>query len=218
MVDHADMRREYHRQRRRLVEGLREAGVSDLAVLHAFDAIPRHRFIPEGVRHRAYEDAALPIGHGQTISRPSVHALHLELVELQGDERVLEVGTGSGFQTALLARLAGDVYSIERVAELAERAHRTLEELGVVNVAVRTGDGTRGWPSAAPFDVILVGAAAPEVPRALREQLAVEGRLLVPVGRDDEQELLRVVRTGEGWTEERVDAARFVPLLGEDGW
>lgn len=208
----------YRRQRRRLVEALREAGVTDLAVLHAFDRVPRHRFVPEGVRHRAYDDEALPIGHGQTISRPSVHAVHLELAALEGGERVLEIGTGSGFQTALLASLAGEVYSIERVTALARRARRRLEAEGFGAVNLREGDGSRGWPEAAPFDVILVGAAAPEVPTALREQLTVGGRLLVPVGRDDSQELLRVHRSDDGWEAAPVDRSRFVPLLGDEGW
>lgn len=212
------MRDELRRQRRRLVERLRASGVSDLAVLHAFDEVPRHHFVPEGVRHRAYEDAALPIGHGQTISRPTVHALYLDMAELDGTERVLEVGTGSGFQTALLAGLADEVYSIERVPELARRARQRLEELEVGNVRIREGDGSRGWPNAAPFDVILVGAAAPGVPEALRDQLAEDGLLLIPIGRGDTQELLRVQRSGNRWTETPVDAARFVPLLGEEGW
>lgn len=208
----------YRRDRRRLVEGLRAGGIEDLAVLHAFDAVPRHLFLPEAVRHRAYEDAALPLGHGQTISRPAVHALHLSLARLEGGERVLEVGTGSGYQTALLARLCGEVYSVERVQELAERAYERLAELEVENVSLRIGDGSRGWPEAAPFDVILVGAAAPDVPRALREQLAEGGRLLVPVGGESGQELHLVTRGPGGWEEETVDRARFVPLLGEAGW
>lgn len=208
----------YRRDRRRLVEELRVGGIDDLAVLHAFDAVPRHLFVPEGVRHRAYEDVALPLGHGQTISRPAVHALYLSLAGLEGDERVLEVGTGSGYQTALLARLCGAVYSVERVPELAERAHRTLSELEVENVSVRIGDGSRGWPEEAPFDVILVGAAAPDVPEALPRQLGGGGKLLVPVGGERDQELIRLVRREGEWEEETVDRARFVPLLGEDGW
>lgn len=208
----------YRRQRRRLVEALREAGVTDLAVLHAFDQVPRHRFVPEGVRHRAYDDEALPIGHGQTISRPSVHAVHLELAGLEGDERVLEIGTGSGFQTALLASLAAEIFSIERVPALAHRARRRLEAEGFGGVNLRVGDGSLGWPEAAPFDVILVGAAAPEVPTGLRDQLAVGGRLLVPVGRDEAQELLRVDRREDGWEEAPVERSRFVPLLGDEGW
>lgn len=207
----------YRRDRRQLVERLRQAGIQDLAVLHAFDRVPRHRFVPEAVRHRAYEVAALPIGHEQTISRPTVHATHLTLAELDGDERVLEVGTGSGFQTALLARLAGEVYSIERVEPLAERARERLREMQVEGVRVRTGDGSRGWPEAAPFDAILVGAAAPSVPAALEEQLAEGGRLVVPVG-DDEQRLLLIRRRGGELERQEVDRSRFVPLVGEDGW
>lgn len=209
----------YRRHRRRLVEELREVGIEDLAVLHAFDRVPRHRFVPEELRHRAYEDAALPIGHGQTISRPRVHALHLSLARLRGHERVLEVGTGSGFQTALLSRLAAEVYSIERVPPLVERARARLEALGASNVEVRQGDGSLGWPVAAPFDAVLVGAAAPEVPGALERQLSPDGgRLLVPVGDGRRQELTRVVREGDRWRREVVEDARFVPLVGEGGW
>ena len=208
----------HRRDRRRLVEELRAAGIEDLAVLHAFDSVPRHRFVPEALRRRAYEDAALPIGHGQTISRPGVHALHLSLVALEGEERVLEVGTGSGFQTALLARLCREVYSVERVPALAERARDRLAALGVENAVLRIGDGSRGWAEEAPFDVILVGAAAPGVPEALRGQLAVGGRMLVPVGEGDEQQLRLVRRGPDGWEEAPVDRARFVPLLGEEGW
>lgn len=209
---------DYRRDRRRLVERLRAAGVDDLAVLHAFDAVPRHRFVPDAVAHRAYEDAALPLGHGQTISRPSVHALHLTLAELGGSERVLEVGTGSGFQTALLARLSAHVFSVERVEPLAEIARERLAALGIDNVTLRTGDGSGGWPEHAPFDAVLVGAAAPEVPVALRDQLADGGRLVVPVGDDRSQELVRIRRRGEAFEEETVDRARFVPLVGEQGW
>lgn len=208
----------YRRDRRNLVEELRRAGVHDLAVLHAFDRVPRHRFVPEAVRHRAYEIAALPIGHGQTISRPTVHATHLSLAELDGDERVLEVGTGSGFQTALLAVLAGEVYSVERVEPLADRARGRLREMGVEGVRVRTGDGSRGWSEAAPFDVILVGAAAPDVPAALEAQLADGGRLVVPVGDDEGQRLLLVRRRDGGVERREVERSRFVPLVGEEGW
>lgn len=211
------MTAQYRRDRRQLVERLRQAGIQDLAVLHAFDEVPRHRFVPEAVRHRAYEIAALPIGHEQTISRPTVHATHLSLAQLEGDERVLEVGTGSGFQTALLALLADEVYSIERVDPLAERARERLREMKVEGVRVRTGDGSRGWPEAAPFDVILVGAAAPSVPSALEKQLAEGGRLVVPVG-DDEQRLLLIRRRGRELEREEVERSRFVPLVGEEGW
>lgn len=209
---------DYRRDRRRLVEELRSGGIEDLAVLHAFDVVPRHRFVPEEVRHRAYRDTALPLGHGQTISRPAVHALSLSLADLEGDERALEVGTGSGFQTALLARLAGTVHSVERVEALARRARERLAALGVEDVVLKIGDGSRGWPDAAPFDAVIVGAAAPRVPEPLRRQLAPGGRLVVPVGDEEEQELVRVVRTADGWEEETVDRARFVPLTGEAGW
>lgn len=207
----------YRRDRRRLVERLRGAGIQDLAILHAFDATPRHLFVPEAMSGRAYRDVALPIGHGQTISRPGVHALHLSLAELTGEERVLEVGTGSGFQTALLSRLAGQVFSIERVPELAEEARRRLADLDVGNVTLRVGDGRLGWPGEAPFDAILVGAAAPGVPGGLRDQLGQGGRMVIPIGDGKEQELRRVTRRGEGWAEETVDRARFVPLVGEKG-
>ena len=208
----------YRRDRRRLVSSLRASGVDDLAVLHAFDAVPRHRFVPDAVSHRAYEDAALPLGHGQTISRPSVHAAHLVLADLDGDETVLEVGTGSGFQTALLATLCRHVYSVERVEALAEAARARLAELGLDNVTLRAGDGSRGWPEHAPFDAILVGAAAPELPGDLVDQLAEDGRLLVPVGDEEDQRLHLVRRRGADVEARVVERARFVPLLGEQGW
>lgn len=209
---------EYRRDRRRLVEHLQGRGVNDLAVLHAFASVPRHHFVPEAVRHRAYEDVALPLGHGQTISRPGVHAAHLTLAELDGSEKVLEVGTGSGYQTALLADLATWVYSIEVVSELGRAARDRIESLALGNVSLRVGDGSLGWPEGAPFDVILVGAAAPAVPPALVEQLAEGGRMLLPVGDADGQRLLRIERVDGEIREEEVDRARFVPLTGEAGW
>lgn len=208
----------YQRDRHRLVERLQSSGIEDLAILHAFASIPRHCFVPEAVRHRAYDDDALPIGHGQTISRPGVHALHLALSELDGEERVLEIGTGSGFQTALLSLLAGDVYSIERIPALAESARKALREAGVDAVNLAVGDGSGGWPEAAPFDVILIGAAAPEPPAHLYRQLAPGGRLLVPVGDPEHQELVRVRARESSFEVETIDRARFVPLVGERGW
>ena len=208
----------YVRDRQRLSEELRALGITDLAVLHAFATVPRHRFVPEAVRGRAYQNAALPIGFGQTISRPAVHALHLSLSDLDGSERVLEIGTGSGFQTALLATLADRVFSIERVPELADRAGRTLRELEIRNVTLAAGDGSGGWPEAALFDVILIGAAAPEPPVHLYDQLAADGRLLVPVGGAETQELVRVLKRGGSFHVETIDRARFVPLVGEHGW
>ena len=209
---------EYRRDRRRLVEHLQGRGISDLAVLHAVASIPRHHFVPEAVRHRAYEDVALPLGHGQTISRPGVHAAHLSLAGLDGSERVLEVGTGSGYQTALLSTLASWVFSVEVVPELGRVARERLEALELDNVSLRIGDGSLGWPEAAPFDVILVGAAAPEVPPALIEQVAEGGRMLVPIGDADDQVLYRVVRRDGALEREEVDRARFVPFIGEAGW
>lgn len=209
---------DYRRDRRRLVEHLRSGGISDLAVLHAFDAVPRHVFVPEAVRHRAYENAALPLGNGQTISRPDVHARHLSLAQLTGSERVLEVGTGSGFQTALLATLAREVYSIEVVPELAARAQTVLAGLDTSNVTLRTGDGSLGWPEESPFDVILVGAAGPSISDLLKLQLAPEGRMIVPVGQGGLQTLYLVRRGPDGFEAEEVDSAYFVPLVGEKGW
>src|SRR5207247_511916 len=159
----ATLEHEFRGPRRRLVELLHDQGVKDLAVLHAIDQTPRHLFVPTGVRHRAYEDSALPIGNGQTISQPSTHARYLELLKLKGNEKVLEIGTGSGYQTALLSRLAAQVFSIERIAQLLERARDILRQVGANNVSFMLGDGTLGWSQFAPYDAILVGAASPEI-------------------------------------------------------
>ncbi len=204
--------------RRRLIERLREAGIHDLAVLHAFDRVPRHRFVPDVFGPRAYADEALPLGHGQTISRPTTHALYLESLKLTGEERVLEVGTGSGFQTALLATLCRQVFSIERVPALAASARARIEALGFSNVAIRAGDGSYGWRKYAPFDAILVSAGTREVPRPLIEQLSVGGQILIPLGDAESQELHRIVRTGEASLEDEVIATvQFVALRGADG-
>lgn len=192
--------------------------MSDLAVLEAFAHVPRHRFVPEALRHRAYEDAALPIGGGQTISQPSTQARYLEALALQGTERVLEVGTGSGYQTALLARLASYVVSIERVDALAQAARRVLSELGVRNVTVLTGDGSLGWRALAPYDAIVVAASSPVIPQPLIEQLAPGGRLVLPLEQDRRQILTRVTKTdGEGLVTATLGDARFVPLIGRHG-
>jgi protein-L-isoaspartate(D-aspartate) O-methyltransferase len=210
--------RQYGGARRRLIEELQRKGIQDLAVLKAFDDVPRHLFVPTGVRHHAYEDAPLPIGVGQTISQPFVHARYLELLALTGKETVLEIGTGSGFQTALLTRLADRVFTIERIAALAEMARDALKTCGIGNVIQRVGDGTLGWPEFAPYDAILVGAASPTIPQPLVDQLAVGGKLLIPVGDREEQELLLVQRTPEGTRRSSLDAMRFVPLIGEHGF
>src|SRR6476469_2403109 len=188
---------DYRGPRRRLVENLQQNGIRDLAVLHAIDNTPRHMFVPTAVRHRAYEDSALPIGSGQTISQPSIHARYLELLGLTGKEKVLEIGTGSGYQTALLAKLASQVFSIERIGPLLERAKDILRQVGASNVSFMLGDGTLGWSQFAPYDAILVGAAAPEIPPAYVDQLADGGRLLIPLGGREEQVLNLFTRKGD---------------------
>ena len=214
----APVGRQFGGARRRLIEEIQLKGIHDISVLKAFDDVPRHLFVPTGVQHRAYDDAPLPIGHGQTISQPWVHARYLEALGLTGRERVLEIGTGSGFQTALLTRLAAEVYTIERIPALAEEARAALSTCGIEQVHQRVGDGTLGWPEKAPFDAILVGAASPDVPQPLLDQLAVDGQLLVPVGGRDEQVLMRIRRTAEGFERTRLDAMRFVPLIGSHGF
>jgi protein-L-isoaspartate(D-aspartate) O-methyltransferase len=209
---------EYRGVRRRLVETLQANGISDLAVLRAFELTPRHVFVPSGVRHRAYEDSALPIGSGQTISQPSVHARYLQLLQLTGHETVLEVGTGSGYQTVLLAHLAARVFSVELVPELLERARAAIADCGVRNVSLLLGDGTLGWPEHAPYDAILVSAAAPDVPRPLIEQLAEGGRMIVPLGDRYEQMLVMVTKRGNSVERRDITPVRFVPLWGTHGW
>ena len=209
---------EYRGARRRLVTLLQDQGVRDLAVLHAIDEVPRHMFVPTGVRHRAYEDSALPIGSGQTISQPSIHARYLEVLELTGKEKVLEIGTGSGYQTALLSKLASQVFTIERIAPLLERAKEILRQVGANNVSFMLGDGTLGWSQFAPYDAILVGAAAPEIPPAYVEQLADGGRLLIPLGGRDEQVLHLFTRRGDVLERKDLAPVRFVPLVGRDSW
>ena len=205
-------------RRRQLIEKLRQAGVRDLAVLYAFDRGPRHLFVPDVFEARAYADEALPLGHGQTISRPSTHALFLQSLALKGEERVLEIGTGSGFQTALLATLCRQVFSIERVPELAAAARSRIEALGFSNVAIRAGDGTYGWRRYAPYDAILVGAGAREIPQPLVQQLATGGQLLIPLGEREAQKLHRIVRTENGSVEDAVIAdVKFVALHGLGG-
>jgi protein-L-isoaspartate(D-aspartate) O-methyltransferase len=209
---------EFRGARRRLVELLQANGIRDLSVLRAIDLIPRHQFVPTGVRHRAYEDSALPIGNGQTISQPSVHARYLELLQLTGKERVLEVGTGTGYQTALLSQLAAQVFSIERVPALYEKAREILRQLDVRNVSMLLGDGTIGWREYAPYDAILVSAGAPDVPTPLIDQLAEGGTLLIPLGTKDEQVLVSVERHNDVITRRDIAPVRFVPLLGTHGW
>ncbi len=198
-------------------EQIESRGVRDARVLAALRAVPRHRFVSEAYEERAYEDGPLPIGHRQTISQPYIVAVMTELLRPEPNDRILEVGTGSGYQAAVLARLVSRVYSIEIVPELADGARATLAELGIANVEVVTGDGYRGLPDRAPFDGILVTAAPPEVPQALIDQLALGGRLVAPIGGLD-QDLRVLERTPEGVRSETLFPVRFVPMVrGREG-
>jgi protein-L-isoaspartate(D-aspartate) O-methyltransferase len=209
----------YGGYRAQLVDTLRQKGVRDLAVLHAIRQVPRHLFVPESVRHRAYDDAALPIGAGQTISQPYVQARYLELIGLTGRERVLEVGTGSGYQTALLAVLTETVFSVERLPALAASARTALESAGIRNATVLVGDGTLGWRPFAPYDAILVAAASPAIPEPLVEQLAPGGRMVIPLGDRDTQSLTLVRRDpAAGVQITTLGDVRFVPLVGKHGF
>jgi protein-L-isoaspartate(D-aspartate) O-methyltransferase len=205
--------------RHRMVdEQLRARGVADERVLTALEAVPRELFVPEAYRRSAYDDAALPIGEGQTISQPYMVARICEVLALQGDERVLDVGTGSGYQAAVLAELAGEVHTIERLRSLADRARDALEAAGYERVQVHVGDGTLGLPDRAPFAAIAVAAAAPTVPPSLYGQLEPGGRLVLPVGGRGGQELQLVVRSPEGPAVLRSVPCRFVPLVGAEGF
>jgi protein-L-isoaspartate(D-aspartate) O-methyltransferase len=208
----------YGGYRAQLVETLRGKGIRELAVLRAVAQVPRHLFVPESLRHRAYDDAALPIGSGQTISQPWVQARYLEAIGLSGRERVLEIGTGSGYQTALLALLTEAVFSVERVPTLAQAARAALERAGISNVTVLVGDGTLGWRPFAPYDAILVSAASPEVPAPLADQLADHGRMVIPIGDRDTQTLTLIRRESGGFRTSTLADVRFVPLVGEHGF
>jgi protein-L-isoaspartate(D-aspartate) O-methyltransferase len=201
------------RTRERLVQRLREAGIRDAAVLDVIGKIPRHLFVDEALASRAYEDTALPIGHSQTISQPYIVARMTELLLADGARRVLEIGTGSGYQTAILCALTQEVYSVERIEPLHKRARRCLQELGYRNFRLKLSDGSDGWPDYAPYDAILVTAAAADVPVALLAQLAPGGRLLIPVGNSARQELLSIRQTAEGVVREHIELVNFVPLV-----
>jgi protein-L-isoaspartate(D-aspartate) O-methyltransferase len=201
------------RTRERLIQRLRETGIRNSAVLDAIGRVPRHLFVDEALASRAYEDTALPIGHGQTISQPYTVARMTELLFADGARRVLEIGTGSGYQTAVLCALAQEVYSVERIEPLHKGARRALQELGYRNFRLKLNDGSDGWPDYAPYDAILVTAAAAEVPAALLAQLAPGGRLLIPVGNAARQELLSIRQTAEGSVREHVELVNFVPLI-----
>ncbi|MBD3271094.1 MAG: protein-L-isoaspartate(D-aspartate) O-methyltransferase [Elusimicrobia bacterium] len=206
----------YAEQRMAMIKNqLIRRGISDSKVLDAMSTVPRHRFIPENQRLRAYDDGPVPIGRGQTISQPYIVALMSELMELSNDDRVLEIGTGSGYQAAILAEIVKQVYTIEIIPELGNRARDVLAELSYENVEVRIGDGYFGWPEHAPFDAIMVTAAPEDVPEALIKQLAVGGRLVIPVGSYPQQDLKKIVKTKDGVVETNVIPVLFVPMTGE---
>jgi protein-L-isoaspartate(D-aspartate) O-methyltransferase len=210
---------DFTQQRSLMVERqLRRRGIADERVLRAMGEVPREHFVPDTVRDSAYNDSALPIGHQQTISQPWVVAAICQALDLQGDERVLEIGTGSGYSAAVLARLAEHVVSLERVAQLAETARERLEELGIENIEVVVGDGSRGHPEGAPYDAIAVHAATPEAPHSLLGELAPDGRLVVPIATGSADLLTAFVRRNGDLHQETIGPCRFVPLIGAEGF
>ncbi|UTT83910.1 protein-L-isoaspartate(D-aspartate) O-methyltransferase [Vibrio pelagius] len=196
----------------RLISFLIESGIRDQKVLDAIFRLPRERFLSQAMHHQAYDNNALPIGQGQTISQPYIVAKMTELLELQQSSRVLEIGTGSGYQTAVLAQLVDHVYSVERIKSLQWDAKRRLKQLDFYNISTKHGDGWQGWSAKGPFDAIIVTAAAESIPQALLEQLSDGGRLLIPVG-DNEQQLLKITRQGDEYLSETIEMVRFVPLV-----
>lgn len=212
----------FRKPRMRMVETqIKARGISDVRVLNAMQTIPRHLFVDEGLIEQAYTDSPLPIGEHQTISQPYIVALMTQALDLKGRERVLEIGTGSGYQTAVLACLADRVFSVERIALLATQARRTLDALNIYNVAIRVGDGSYGWKEEAPFDAVITTAAVPAIPRYLLDQLVPGGRMVVPSGGRDVQTLYKLTRSKENPEEiiqEDLGGCRFVSLIGESGW
>ena len=210
---------DFEKERSRMVdEQIAFRGVTDPRVLAVMGKVPRHEFMPEALRAQAYGDHAMPIGEGQTISQPYIVALMSELLELKGDERVLEIGTGSGYQAAVLAELCQKVFTIERVKTLADRARATLDRLGYKNVVMKVYDGTYGWKEMSPFDAIIVTAAAPDVPDTLVDQLKDGGRLVIPVGERYSQVLMKVIKSPSGVVTKTSIPCVFVPLIGAKGW
>lgn len=208
----------FKQRRKKLVDTLREKGIRDEAVLEAFSMVPRHLFIDTALEDRAYDDTALPIGKEQTISQPYTVARQTELLQLHPGEKVLEIGTGSGYQVVILCELGAEVYSVERHKELYERARAIIKKMGY-HVHLKLGDGTVGWSAYAPYDAIVVTAGAPSVPNDLVEQLNINGRLVVPVGDAEKQEMVRITKHRENeFEEERFKNFKFVPLIGKKGW
>ncbi|MGD0660367.1 MAG: protein-L-isoaspartate(D-aspartate) O-methyltransferase [Syntrophorhabdales bacterium] len=213
------MHNEYHSLRQQMVETLVERGIRDRRVIEAFRKVPRHLFLDEALWPQAYSDHPLPIGERQTISQPYIVALMTEALGLTGMEKVLEIGTGSGYQTAILAELADCVYSLERLPDLAKRARKVLDQLKYTNVVIRIGDGTAGWRDESPFAGIIVTAAAPGAPDPLMQQLEIGGKLVIPIGDEQFQDLLVYFKEGEDrYREQNLGGCRFVKLIGEHGW
>lgn len=217
---HPDLTDEMTIPRHRMVERLRDHyKIADERVLSVMEQLPRHLFVPAALRSQAYNDNALPISAGQTISQPYIVARMTELLELQGNEKVLEIGSGSGYQTAVLASLARRVFAIERLPDLAAEADERVRSIGYTNVNLKVADGTAGWDTYKPYDAILVAAGGPEIPEPLIDQLKIGGRLVVPVGDDQRrQDLIRVTRTEDGYRTQNFGPCAFVPLIGEHGW
>ena len=209
----------YERQRQEMVAKYVVAkGITDEKVIAAMGRVPRHLFVEAAMRHQAYLDKSLPIGFGQTISHPTTVACMSQLLELSGNERILEIGTGSGYQAAVLAEMGVKVYSLERIAELARRTQRLFDELGYYTIGTRIGDGTLGWTAHAPYDRIIVTAASPDIPEGLLKQLADKGRMIIPVGEKTEQKLMIITRDTEEYHILEDYTRKFVPLIGKEGW
>jgi protein-L-isoaspartate(D-aspartate) O-methyltransferase len=211
--------RDFALARKKMVqEQLVARGIKDKRVLDAMLKVPRHLFVEEGLWHQAYGDFPLPIGEGQTISQPYIVALMTEALQLTRDDKVLEIGTGSGYQAAILAELTQHVFSIERISSMAAKARKVLDQVGYATVLIKVSDGTLGWQEEAPFAGIIVTAGAPEIPPTLVEQLEVKGRLVIPVGNEYSQTLLKVVKQDKGYKEKDLGGVRFVKLIGDHGW
>lgn len=209
----------YEHERKKMVKTqIVRRGLQEPRLLTAFESVPRHRFVPQEYRYAAYDDCPLPIGFSQTISQPYIVALMTDLLKLKGNERVLEIGTGSGYQAAILGMMANEIHTVEFLPELATQADKTLKELGMDNVHVHIGDGSLGWPDCAPYTGILVAAAAPQVPKALLEQLEDGGRLVLPIGGRGMQNLEVWEKKGEKFNNKIETVVAFVPLRGEQGW